>query len=271
MSKTASRAVLYHSHCMDGFGAAWAAHSHFGKSASYHPVSHHEPLPSVPEGAEIWFLDYCPRAQVLVTLLDAGHVVYVLDHHRTTKDVIEAVQSPRLNVTLDLEHSGAVITWRHFFPRRKVPLLLQFIQDRDLWTWALEDTEAVTAALDALNYSFSTFDKLHKRSNELTELAKAGQLLVQFKHKRIATIVQRAYFEKVGGHEVPVVNSDSFVSNVGNALCREYPSAAFAAVWFLLEDGRAKWSLRSVGEFDVSEVAKRYGGGGHRNAAGFVK
>ena len=34
-------------------------------------------------------------------------------------------------------------------------------------------------------------------------------------------------------------------------------------------DGRWQFSLRSEGEFDVSAVAQQYGGGGHRNAAGF--
>jgi nanoRNase/pAp phosphatase (c-di-AMP/oligoRNAs hydrolase) len=30
------------------------------------------------------------------------------------------------------------------------------------------------------------------------------------------------------------------------------------------------FSLRSVGDFDVSAIAKIYGGGGHKNAAGFT-
>lgn len=30
-----------------------------------------------------------------------------------------------------------------------------------------------------------------------------------------------------------------------------------------------RFSLRSVGDFDVSEIARKYGGGGHKNAAGF--
>ena len=36
------------------------------------------------------------------------------------------------------------------------------------------------------------------------------------------------------------------------------------------EDGKTKVSLRSRGEADVEKVARRYGGGGHKNAAGFV-
>jgi phosphoesterase RecJ-like protein len=37
-----------------------------------------------------------------------------------------------------------------------------------------------------------------------------------------------------------------------------------------LEPGRFKVSLRSRGEVDVERLARRHGGGGHRNAAGFV-
>jgi phosphoesterase RecJ-like protein len=33
-------------------------------------------------------------------------------------------------------------------------------------------------------------------------------------------------------------------------------------------DGSVFASLRSVGDFDVSKLAKEYGGGGHKNAAG---
>ena len=39
-------------------------------------------------------------------------------------------------------------------------------------------------------------------------------------------------------------------------------------------DGLKIWSLRSdrnLGDFDVSAVAKLRGGGGHRNAAGFME
>jgi phosphoesterase RecJ-like protein len=36
-----------------------------------------------------------------------------------------------------------------------------------------------------------------------------------------------------------------------------------------IEDGRAKVSLRSRGEVDVEKIARRHGGGGHKNAAGY--
>src|SRR5262249_9512430 len=52
----------------------------------------------------------------------------------------------------------------------------------------------------------------------------------------------------------------------------DYPRsiAGVQAVALLREtaDGRVKVSLRSKGDIDVEQVARRHGGGGHRNAAG---
>ena len=42
-----------------------------------------------------------------------------------------------------------------------------------------------------------------------------------------------------------------------------------AALFRQLTDGRFKVSLRSRGDVNVERVARRFGGGGHRNAAGF--
>jgi len=271
VTKLKQQVVLYHGGCRDGYGAAWAAHCHFGETADYIPVDYYKPLPEFSKNSVLWFVDFCPTAQVLVKLLDAGHLVHVLDHHITTKDVIETVQSRNLSIVFDMEHSGAVIAWKHFFPKRKVPTLLLLIEDRDLWRWNLADTEAVTEALTAMEWSFKLWDRLYKYSSELTELAKAGHLMVCFKKKQVERIVKRAYIDNIGGYKVPVVNSDSFVSTVGNALAVAYPNFPFAGVWFRMSNRQEKWSLRSIGEFNVADVAKIYGGGGHKNAAGFVQ
>lgn len=271
MEKLKQRVVMYHGGCRDGFGAAWAAHCRFKDNADYIPITHHQPLPEFETESDLWFLDICPRAQVLVSLLDGRHRVHILDHHVTTEEVVESIQSPFLEVAYDVERSGAVIAWEYFFPRRKVPKLLRYIEDRDLWKWSLDGTEEVTEALSALKWTFPLFDRLHKHTSELDQLAKAGHLMVAFKKKCVTDIVKRARFQDIGGHQVPVVNSDSFMSTVGAALAEAHPGAAFSAVWFELQDGRRKWSLRSIGEFSVAEVAQQYGGGGHKNAAGFVK
>jgi oligoribonuclease NrnB/cAMP/cGMP phosphodiesterase (DHH superfamily) len=234
-------------------------------------VSFDKPLPQFQPQSELWFLDFCPRAQQLVELLDAGHLVTILDHHLTAKEVLDTVQSPNLRAVLDMDHSGAVITWKHFFPRRKVPMLLLYVEDRDLWRLQYDETEAITEGLHALNWTFDLWTRLHTNASDLDQLVRSGSLLISAKKTHITRIMERVYFEEVGGYEVPTVNTDSYISDVGAALARAHPDKAFAAIWFQLPDGRRKWSLRSAGEFNVAEIAKRYGGGGHKNAAGFIK
>ena len=57
-------------------------------------------------------------------------------------------------------------------------------------------------------------------------------------------------------------------SDVGHELANQ--SGTFGLCWTLGQSGTvAKCSLRSNGEYDVSAIARAFGGGGHRNAAGF--
>ena len=56
-------------------------------------------------------------------------------------------------------------------------------------------------------------------------------------------------------------------SDVGHELANQ--SGTFGLLWCIDKDNRCKCSLRSNGEYDVSAIAKAFGGGGHRNAAGF--
>lgn len=56
-------------------------------------------------------------------------------------------------------------------------------------------------------------------------------------------------------------------SDLGHELANK--SGTFGLVWSVAGDLAVHCSLRSNGDYDVSAIAKAFGGGGHRNAAGF--
>ena len=66
-----------------------------------------------------------------------------------------------------------------------------------------------------------------------------------------------------------VVNSSHWMSEIGSTLAKD---CDFAMIWYYDHDScMYKASLRAFhGTMDVSEIAKSFGGGGHRKAAGFV-
>ena len=79
-----------------------------------------------------------------------------------------------------------------------------------------------------------------------------------------------AHSVTLGGHDVPGVNSAVLQSEIGERLLEIHPEAPFAVI-YCRDKGQRRWSLRARrGGFDVSVIAKAFGGGGHASAAGFT-
>ena len=48
---------------------------------------------------------------------------------------------------------------------------------------------------------------------------------------------------EVGGYSVPTVNSCLLASEIGDELCKQFPEAPFAAVYYVNKEGQQAWSL----------------------------
>ncbi len=254
--------VLYHANCLDGFGAAWAAHKYFGDTATYIPVTHGSPPPDLMRRSNVLMFDFSYDRETMLDLNDKVELT-VCDHHKTAEAELEGLNF----ATFDMNRSGAMLAWDYFFPGKEPPALLKWIQDRDLWNWDYPESRAATTALWAYPFDFHEWDKF---MDDPSGLITVGEFALIMANKEIDKLCDNAYLAQVAGYEVPVVNATSHWSELGNRLCQDYPEHPFSASWYRMSDGNKKWSLRSIGEFDVSAIARQFGGGGHINAAGFV-
>jgi len=159
-----------------------------------------------------------------------------------------------------------MLAWDYWFPDKPAPLLLQYIQDRDLWLFKLQNSAEVSAALKSYPRDFEVWSTL-----SVDALVRDGIAIQRAKSVQVADHVENATLRNVGGYLVPVVNATCHLSDIGDQLNARFPASPFAACYFDRADGKRQWSLRSRGEFDVSEVAERFGGGGHQNAAGYIE
>ena len=75
-----------------------------------------------------------------------GGRVTLLDHH---KSAMEELQGQLPGCYFDMNRSAAAIAWGYFKPLERMPDLLAYVQDRDLWRWELPDSRAVNAAIEA--------------------------------------------------------------------------------------------------------------------------
>jgi len=254
--------VLYHANCADGFGAALAAWKVLGSRAEYVPVRHGDEPPELPADAHVAIVDFSYLREALLAVKDKVASLIVLDHHKSASDQMDGLDFAHF----DMAKSGARMAWEFWHPGQELPELLAYVEDRDLWRWALPESREVSMALHCYPSDFDVWSSL-----SMDDLRTEGRAIMRFQTQLLSRAVSRARLTKLGEHEIPVVNSCLFQSELGDELCKLYPDAPFAGVYYVTKEGREAWSLRSIGEFDVAEVAKPFGGGGHRNAAGFAR
>lgn len=268
--------VLYHGPgCQDGFGAAFAAWSVLGDQATYIPVQYGQEPPSPAFLADrLYILDFSyDRMTILEMARRCIGQVVVLDHHKSAREILEGISAPNITVVFDMDKSGAVLAWEHFHPGKPVPMLLQYVQDRDLWKWELPSSHEFSAALSIEEKDFEEWDNLERRLYEPIEFNRfidSGESILAAQRHHVEFLASKAFIAPVGDYLVPVVNSSLFQSEIGQRLCQLHPEMPFAAVFFVTETEEI-WSLRSRNGFDVSSVAKSLGGGGHAAAAGFKR
>lgn len=261
--------VIYHAECRDGFCAAWVAWRKFGSEAEYMPARYGEAAPDV-TGREVFIVDFSYDYETTVKLIEQANDVVILDHHKTAEEALGRIPSSphgKPLIVFDMNRSGAGIA-RDFFEPGLDSWLVDYTQDRDLWRFALHASKEVNGYIGTLDQSFEAYERAHRELNA-TDAAQLGVGAEAYKNMYTQQVVKQARRERFAGHaDIPIVNAPYVgISEVVGELAE---TALFAVGWFHRGDGRVAVSLRSRGDFDVSAVAKAFGGGGHKNAAGFT-
>lgn len=270
-----SYCVLYHSSCYDGFGSAYAAWKEFGDNAIYIPVSYGHGLPKGLTGSrfdKVFILDFSFNEDDLLKIKENCETVILIDHHKTAKEMLEPLMGKYnwLKINFDMTKSGALMSWEYFRGTYDpIPMLIQHISDRDLWNFDLEGTNEIHAALVSHPMDFELWDGFEEN---LTTLKIEGDTCKRLTSSMVSKICKGAWIGTIGDiGNVPMVNTTIAWSEVGHELLKAFPRVPFVASFTVFEN-QVMWSLRSRKDgdnFDVSAVAKKFGGGGHRNASGF--
>ena len=254
--------VIFHGFCDDGFGAAWSCWKLLGDRVQYLPAQHGEPVPDIPDDAVLAMVDFCYPRAIVEQLAQRLRGLVILDHHVTAQADMEGLAY----AVFDMERSGAHLAWNFFHPEKPLPELLAYVEDKDLWRFRLPESREVTAALRSYPMDFAVWDAF-----QIEQLQREGVALLRLQDQQVESHCKRMRWENLGGYRIPVVNASDYRSEIANRLCTLHPEAPFAAAYYDTQEGFRSWSLRSVGEFNVAVLAKRWGGGGHKNASGFTE
>jgi oligoribonuclease NrnB/cAMP/cGMP phosphodiesterase (DHH superfamily) len=276
--------VIYHGGgCRDGFCSAYLVSRAF-PNAEFVPANYGDDPPNV-AGKQVLIADFSYDADILFSMQNdcVGDVV-ILDHHTTAESKLAEFQERcetaglgKPHIEFDLTMSGAMLTWR-FLDRhglfqalkyKRAPKLVRYVQDRDLWKYELPDSKMINEGIRLEPLTFEAWEQLEGRVEYLPSLVRDAGIIVQKRNQQIIdSHLNHAETVTFCGHVIRIVNCTvDLTSEICGALAVGIP---FAMTYFDNADGDRVYSLRSAPDgVDVSEIAKQFGGGGHRHAAGF--
>ena len=268
--------IFYHGHCPDGWCAAFIASKKYPE-AKLVPLDHGAPFDfSEVEGKDVLMVDFSLRTREendRINSLAKSFQIY--DHHKTAQATLEGAPY----AVFDMKRSGAGLTWDYLFGKdsgqgywntkwgacNARPWYVDYVEDRDLWNWALPNSREICAYLGTLEFTKEAWDKLGGMDSAYAlELGFGALSHIQHYVREAVKQAQTGVFQ---GYRTAVLNVPYLnCSEIGNELAKTHD---VSLTWFERGDGMVQFSLRSIGDIDVSAIAKVFNGGGHKNAAGF--
>jgi oligoribonuclease NrnB/cAMP/cGMP phosphodiesterase (DHH superfamily) len=286
----AIKTIISHESCADGLASAMIlkaalpdAKVRFVKYNS----EEHEKLEAV-EG--MLFCDFSPHKSRTQDFIDVGAIV--LDHH--AREVVEPFGESGIFADVNVEPgvSGAMLAYLHVY----VPILGE------------NDLVGSFACICGVYDTWQTKSPLWEKSREYTETLfffpkktwleapifpnlkdtwdarmGIGAVLVSKKDWTVKKALEEAYRATVGPLKVIMIQDTTAINEIAEAAGPEVDIVAGFRYYMEDNSDREDWcegfaknakfkvSLRSRKDFNVRELALRYGGGGHVKAASFVE
>ena len=260
---------IYHANCADGFGSAWVVKDALGDGVELHAGVHGEGPPDVTD-RDVIIVDFSYKRAVIEKMLETARSINIIDHHKSAIEDLANLEHIKLGLHLDLNHSGAMLTWKYFHGDMSPPQLLKHIEDRDLWKFKFDSTIGISAGLFSYPYDFNTWNYfMHDVTGSKLKILEDEGLAIQRKHLKdiheLLGVCKRRI--NILGHNIPAASLPyTLSSDAGHIMAQ---GEKFAACYYDTPTGRT-FSLRSSEDgMDVSEIAKIFNGGGHKHAAGF--
>lgn len=289
--------AIYHKNCPDGFSSLMTLlkSKKISKDAIiYHDVPSTIYPPKEIDNKDIIIMDVAYKYDVLKEIFERAKSVVFIDHHVTIRDDVQNLSNipkykKKVKIIYDVNESGASLTWKFLFKNQKMPLFIKYIRDNDIGTWKMKDTKPFIYCL-RVKYDIDLKKDIVSKWKELfddkktKELVKIGKIYEEYANSLLDENIRRYsmeafpsnklykdftdYFDKPGQYKVAVVNGGGCpnASILGNKMM-DTLNCDFVILWtYQMEKKEYIVQFRSK-IVDVGNIAKIFGGGGHKLAS----
>ena len=195
-----------------------------------------------------------------------------IDHHKSAIDELADIASEWPGIR-DTSEAACVLTWKYYCPDQPVPRAIVLIGDRDIWRWAEADTGSFNEGLYQLNTyprNDKLWDPLLDNDKETTSrIIAQGEILREARLREIhRSITSRGFPVSFEGYHTLAINL-SGSGDIGQQIRNMGYRIAYCYMDSVINGRLTTFVTLYSAEVDVSQIARRFGGGGHAGAAGF--
>ena len=244
------------------------------------------PLWMVKEDERVYIVDFSVEPNSMRELLRITKDITWIDHHKTAIEKYKDFEYDIRGIRYD-GVAGCMLTWCYLElmtdggtgkitafdiqMTEYAPKFTKLIADWDVWKFKYgEYTKCFMASFESRNFHPTCgtwIALLMDDEKECQRMAKEGIAMLRYRDGFAKNYISRFGFEtEIDGH-------DAFAMNLGNCsseFFKSLPEGAYDIFIAFCFDGEL-WTVSLYSKtVDVSEIAKKYGGGGHKGAAGFV-
>jgi oligoribonuclease NrnB/cAMP/cGMP phosphodiesterase (DHH superfamily) len=273
---------IYHGNCDDGFAAAWVVRRALGDQQAEFFAGRYQREPPDVTDRHVLLVDFSYKRPVLMEMAAKAKSIVILDHHHTAAQDLFGFPEPvpfiewssrgmcggqtGVSALFDMGRSGAGMAWDFFANGAARDPFINYIEDRDLWRKLLPGGDEFTIALRSYPQDFAVWDGLVDAGPDA--LIAEGKAIQRYYRARVEELKRSAYSATLADVPIWIANVPYFAASEVAGELAEHTGAA--ACYFEVGQGRWGYSLRSRGVIDVSAIALKFGGGGHKAAAGFT-
>ena len=166
----------------------------------------------------------------------------MLDHHASAEKELSAI--PDRYKAFVMKQSGCTLSWDYFHGKgsgstesSETPIFFRYLEDKDIWRWALRDSEEFSAGFGTIGAGKPTFaaldELLEKGESGVEEIISRGKSILDYKNKVKDSHVQRSVpcrLIAAPQYACLIVNGSTIASEIGNAMC-QLPNVQCGIIW----------------------------------------
>jgi len=255
----------------------YSYHKKKGETVRCYSANHNIPVPldKIKKDEKVYIVDFSLKEDIFNKLLEITKDVIWIDHHKSAIEKFKDTEVGNLDGIRRVGDAGCELTWEHFYGKNsKMPTIVRMLGRYDVWDFSLYGMRILNAlqefckTVNTLPNS-DIWEKWLDLDFSPKEELSDGAMYLQYRNSIWGNFLKSWGFDvDFEGYKAIACNT----ANVSSEFFRNVHGKDYDIFMPFIYDGE-NWvvSLYTLKDnIDCSKIAVKYGGGGHRKAAGFT-